>query len=145
MPDTVMVTTLRPAYRDRDGNPARRPPVRLHQPRWTAGEPIPVDAIYVGPGSPWANPFRGRRWTSFTTIDDHGVETETRLRPGNRVAAVALYRQLLAGDLPTTLGAMLRDRIGELAGRDLVCRCRPGRPCHADVLLQLANATGGRA
>lgn len=27
----------------------------------------------------------------------------------------------------------------ELAGRDLACWCHPGDPCHADVLLELAN------
>ena len=30
----------------------------------------------------------------------------------------------------------------ELAGRDLVCWCPAGEPCHADVLLELANAGG---
>lgn len=27
----------------------------------------------------------------------------------------------------------------ELAGHDLLCWCPPDRPCHADVLLQIAN------
>ncbi len=27
----------------------------------------------------------------------------------------------------------------ELRGRDLMCWCEPGAPCHADVLLDLAN------
>ncbi len=26
-----------------------------------------------------------------------------------------------------------------LRGRDLACWCKPGAPCHADVLLELAN------
>jgi hypothetical protein len=28
----------------------------------------------------------------------------------------------------------------ELAGRDLACWCAPGATCHADVLLDVANA-----
>lgn len=28
----------------------------------------------------------------------------------------------------------------ELAGKDLVCWCNPNQPCHADVLLRIANA-----
>ena len=32
---------------------------------------------------------------------------------------------------------------GELAGRDLACWCPLDQPCHADVLLELAN--GGAA
>lgn len=30
--------------------------------------------------------------------------------------------------------------IGELRGKNLACWCKPGEPCHADVLLKLANA-----
>ncbi len=33
----------------------------------------------------------------------------------------------------------VRDHIHELRGRDLACPCKPGAPCHADVLLELAN------
>jgi hypothetical protein len=32
----------------------------------------------------------------------------------------------------------------ELRGRTLACWCRPGDPCHADVLLEMANAPGFR-
>jgi hypothetical protein len=28
----------------------------------------------------------------------------------------------------------------ELAGHNLACWCRPGSPCHADILIELANA-----
>ena len=30
----------------------------------------------------------------------------------------------------------------ELAGKDLACWCKPGDPCHADVLLEIANGAG---
>lgn len=29
--------------------------------------------------------------------------------------------------------------IAELRGKNLACWCKPGEPCHADVLLELAN------
>lgn len=32
----------------------------------------------------------------------------------------------------------------DLAGADLACWCPPGQPCHADVLLEIANAEGAR-
>ena len=32
-----------------------------------------------------------------------------------------------------------------LRGYDLLCYCRLGEPCHADVLLRLANSEGARA
>lgn len=31
-------------------------------------------------------------------------------------------------------------QLEELRGKDLACWCKPGEPCHADVLLELANA-----
>jgi len=30
-------------------------------------------------------------------------------------------------------------RIAELSGHDLSCRCKPGQPCPADLLIALAN------
>jgi len=32
------------------------------------------------------------------------------------------------------------DVVRELRGKDLACWCKPNQPCHADVLLELANA-----
>ncbi|MDE2426745.1 MAG: DUF4326 domain-containing protein [Elusimicrobia bacterium] len=34
----------------------------------------------------------------------------------------------------------LHARLHELYGRDLACWCSASRPCHADVLLELANS-----
>lgn len=31
------------------------------------------------------------------------------------------------------------DDLGQLRGKDLACFCAPGKPCHADVLLEMAN------
>ena len=31
------------------------------------------------------------------------------------------------------------DRLPELRGKNLACWCKPGSPCHADVLLEIAN------
>lgn len=81
---------------------------------------LPPDAIYVGRGSKWGNPFPfghqlylGKAW------------------------AVEAYAQWLT----TTLKGMtlLREHLHELRGKNLVCWCKPGDPCHADILLALAN------
>lgn len=34
---------------------------------------------------------------------------------------------------------MVLDEIGQLRGKDLACWCPEGGPCHADILLELAN------
>jgi hypothetical protein len=31
------------------------------------------------------------------------------------------------------------DMVGQLRGKNLACWCKLGDPCHADVLLELAN------
>ncbi|MFP5320140.1 MAG: DUF4326 domain-containing protein [Acidimicrobiia bacterium] len=55
--------------------------------------------------------------------------------------AVSRYRDdLLAGGLPVSV-----DDVGrELQGRDLACYCPLDEPCHADVLLSVANEPGRR-
>ncbi len=56
---------------------------------------------------------------------------------GSRAEIVARYRAYLLDD-PELLA---RART-ELAGRDLACWCPRDGPCHADVLLELANLRG---
>lgn len=49
-----------------------------------------------------------------------------------------LYRaDLLAGEMSFSVD----DVRHELAGADLACWCRLDQPCHADVLLELANTS----
>jgi len=76
---------------------------------------IPPDAVYVGRPSKWGNPYQ---------LDSHRTRKE----------AIRLYRILLLSRL-----AVDPDWLEPLSGKDLVCWCAP-RPCHAYVLLELANA-----
>ena len=53
-----------------------------------------------------------------------------------RAEAKRLYRaDLLAGRLRVSVADVRR----ELRGRDLACYCALNEPCHADVLLEIAN------
>ena len=52
-------------------------------------------------------------------------------------ANAELYRVWLQGKSP--LAANLRAQLEELRGHDLCCWCPLDQPCHADVLLELAN------
>lgn len=70
--------------------------------------------VYVGRPTKWGNPFR------------IGVD-------GTREEVVRRYREWL-NTQPSLLEAARR----ELRGKDLVCWCAP-LPCHADVLLEVAN------
>lgn len=51
---------------------------------------------------------------------------------------VDLFEGNLRENLPST--RRIKDNIGMLKGKNLACWCKPGAPCHADVLLKMANA-----
>ncbi len=71
-------------------------------------------------------------------------------RDGTRAECVDLYIKLLAGYLCLTSPAKVEDQkaarkyalanMRELAGKNLACWCSLDGPCHADVLLKVANA-----
>ena len=107
------------------------------------GWQMPPNTIYVGRPTRWGNPFR---------VDQYGSE------------AVMLHRRWMMGKIPEDELAKLNDaqvfgpgdpiafhKSGglaalrhslhphELRGKDLACWCAEGQPCHADILLELAN------
>ena len=112
------------------------------QMRRTAGWRKPAGAIYCGRPSLFGNPF---------PVSVHGrekaVELHRRWLEGSMSAEE--MKELSAADrLPDAISLvdlrrMVLDRLQELRGHDLACWCRLDQPCHAEVLLELANA--GRA
>jgi hypothetical protein len=104
------------------------------QHRWRPDHPAAV--IVARPG-PWGNPFRcpsdpQRAVDAFSAwLTTTGTFT-TEVGDGLTLSRVPGWWE------PATL----RDRLPELAGRDLACWCPEDAPCHADVLLELANADG---
>lgn len=75
---------------------------------------------------------------------------ETYVRWATRAEIVELYRLTLIEPTPgmrmawpSAQGRFLKVTVAEirneLAGRNLACWCKAGDPCHADVLLDLAN------
>ncbi len=85
--------------------------------RRTKGWRKPSGAVVVARPSRWGNPF---------PIGDPGKGGRTRQQ------AVDAYRHM-AG---STFG---ESDLAELRGHDLACWCPLDQPCHADVLLELAN------
>lgn len=107
---------------------------------------MPAGAIYVGRPTRWGNPFRVTRSSayhglagSWFVLDEHGTtyHPEENTQRAARQRAVDLFAHALSegGDAGISL-QRIRD---ELAGHDLVCWCPSAEPCHADVLLTLAN------
>lgn len=95
---------------------------------------MPTDTVKVDRSTKWGNPFVvGRDGTQAECVD-----LFTKLLAG--------YLCLSAGDLAKQqayLEMARRDR-AELRGKHLACWCKPGTPCHADVLLRI-NARANRS
>ena len=81
---------------------------------------MPEGAIYVGLPSVWGNNF-----------DRADFETAT--------ACVEMFRHDLA-KFECFHPERFERFIAPLRGKNLCCWCDPSDPCHADVLLELANA-----
>jgi hypothetical protein len=82
----------------------------------------------------WGNPF-----TIADMMARYGLD-----RDAAQAKAVALCGQWLRSELDPALSPgpppSRADMRAELACHNLACWCRPGTPCHADVLIDLANA-----
>lgn len=126
----------------------------------------PAGAVIVARPSIWGNPWGiGSPGTVDLVLD--GVKT--RYQTGSALDAhdaVGLFAYWLRDGsllpiqgkpevkLTTTGQQSMRDhlhgrrklilsRLHELRGHDLCCWCKQGQPCHADVLLQMANGGEG--
>jgi hypothetical protein len=69
----------------------------------------PADAVYIGRGSSWGNPY---------VIGQHGT----------RENVIELFRRSVLPSLD----------LAPLRGKHLVCFCKP-QACHGDLLLEAAN------
>lgn len=81
----------------------------------------------------WGNPF---------TIDD--IAKRYKLdRDAAQVKAVAMCGEWLRGTLDPKLSPHAppshEEIRAELKGHNLACWCRPGTPCHSEVLIDIAN------
>lgn len=104
-------------------------PKRIQRKR-TKGWKMPANTVYVGRPSKWGNPYAASH-------HDHAHHPGVPIvRPENEAAtpaeAVEKFRHY-AKMFDT-------DRVRkELGGKNLACWCPPDQPCHADVLLKIAN------
>lgn len=90
----------------------------------------PQNAIVVARPTRWGNPF---------VVGTHGTRAEV----------VGAHARLLQGFIATSDGPAtdmqrqyayyVKDNIGALRDHDLACWCSLDGPCHADLLLALAN------
>lgn len=86
--------------------------------RRAKGWRLPADAVHVARPSRWGNPYRIEAGSAVT----------------DRQTAVSLFEIFMK------TGDGRHWNLEPLRGRDLACWCPLDEPCHADVLLRLANA-----
>jgi hypothetical protein len=115
----------RPLFAERKSH-ARILPSRMSKPKRiqrsrAKGWKMPANAIYVGRPTVWGNPY---------VVGSQLMNGETLTAE----KAVALYEQHLADNFNE------RDIRHCLRGKDLACWCALDQPCHADVLLRIANS-----
>ena len=96
---------------------------------------MPEGSVYVGRPSKWGNPYRVGGWKpcgcrSAGECDHNMFVCDT---PDEAVSA---YRDWVG----CWSERSRREMVEALRAKNLVCWCPLDRPCHANVLLRLANA-----
>jgi hypothetical protein len=124
-------------------------PTRI-QLRRTKGWRMPIGARKVDRSTAFGNPVMcqwphecSRNGGDVECCVDtfrHYVETGLANEP-TRTGRLGMALEAIAG-YPRR--AELLRRMSELRGRDLACWCPLDKPCHADVLLEIANTPGKR-
>jgi hypothetical protein len=128
-------------------------PSRIQRSR-AKGWLMPERAIYVGRPTRWGNPFVAHDWQAAFRAVALGCRGD---RAGRNEAAVKLYRLWLTSEgteveidrrdfwqrevmtVQTPPRPTIEDIRTALRGHDLACWCALDLPCHATVLIELAN------
>lgn len=104
------------------GSPMR---VRLSRAK---GWRLPPNTVVVSRPSRWGNPYKVGR--------DGGAEECVR----KYAAAMFRYTHAEGSIEDLLLDELTLDDLASLRGKNLACWCLLDQPCHADVLLRLANS-----
>ena len=103
-------------------------PIRIQRKR-TKGWRMPHNTVYVGRPTTWGNPF---------TIDCDAFEFSFAMpwqNPINIEQVLDDYREyVIVWEMISSNWAK------QLKGKNLACWCPLDQPCHADILLEMANS-----
>lgn len=91
----------------------------------TKGWRMPANTVKVDRSTRWGNPYR------------IGFEVQSA-----QEAKKEFFYFLCGGGKFHSHRERMGD-VGQLKGKNLACWCKPGEPCHADVLLHVANNLPG--
>lgn len=101
-------------------------PERIQRKR-VKGWKMPPNTVSVTRPGKWSNPFK---------VDDLFLPEDAVEMFENMMNDLSSYK---VTDEIYNHFRYMRDRIKDLQGKNLACFCAIGKPCHADVLLKIAN------
>lgn len=108
-------------------------PIRIQRQR-TKGWRMQPGAVYVGRPTKWGNPFTPDMYWDARFSGSLNVAID---------ACVEAFRAWLEGKKGCSWIPIIEmgppPDLSPLRGKDLACWCALDQPCHADVLLELAN------
>lgn len=114
-------------------------PQRIQRKR-SKGWKMPPGAVYVGRPTKWGNPYHiGANYTD--EVDDGEVAEMLSWESIDAKTAVEFFEEAISKQYPA-VRITLNEIVADLRGKDLACWCPLDQPCHADVLLKLANEKG---
>lgn len=117
---------------------------------------MPANTIYVGRPTLYGNPFRPYlaeccgHWdvvddNEVTYLVDHGRTHERDYPLTTKAEATRKAVELYDAELTYWFGGRMQwdpvliEAVRKLRGHNLACWCPLDQPCHADVLLEIAN------
>lgn len=93
---------------------------------------MPPNTVKVDRSSTWGNPFVIGEYPPLPMAHRYGDEKIV-----DATHAVKMFRRALIESLKEDDRAV--DHLLKLRGKNLACWCHLDQPCHADILLDLAN------
>jgi hypothetical protein len=112
-------------------------PERIQRQR-TKGWKMPPNTVYVGRPGWLGNPFPVDVYGRSGAVDR--FRRLMGLNGGMSTLEMSQSSTCHARDVSlVTVKNWIKDQLPSLKGKNLACWCKPGEPCHADVLLELAN------
>lgn len=122
-------------------------PVRLQRSRAKGSRlvsPNGLPVVCVTRGTRWGNPFRREKHGAKWAVSMFRLLMRRKLAEiARRLQAVGVKEEgaiLSMIYLQCGPGHWMQTHLADLRGKNLACWCKPGEPCHADILLKLANA-----
>lgn len=116
-------------------------PKRIQR-RRVKGWRMPENAVYVGRPTKWGNPFKvGIHGNRQECVDLYRRYLDGRISAEDTAWRNSLYDDPDFSGYSPFLGKILvwASNLETLRGKDLCCWCPLDQPCHADVLLEIAN------